>query len=73
MANDDRLISSSMLAEDEANEFSLRPKYLKEYIGQKAVKEHVEIYIEAASAAANRLTMRFFMVLPVLAKRRLPQ
>ena len=48
MANDDRLISSSMLAEDEANEFSLRPKYLKEYIGQKAVKEHVEIYIEAA-------------------------
>lgn len=73
MANDDRLISSSMLVEDEANEFSLRPKYLKEYIGQKAVKEHVEIYIEAQSAAANRLTMRFFMVLPVLAKRRLPQ
>ena len=37
MANDDRLISSSMLAEDEANEFSLRPKYLKEYIKEELV------------------------------------
>ena len=55
MANDDRLISSSMLAEDEANEFSLRPKYLKEYIGQKAVKEHVEIYIEAAKQRGDAL------------------
>ena len=50
MPAEDRLISSSMLAEDEASEFSLRPKYLKEYIGQSEVKEHVQIYIEAAKS-----------------------
>ena len=68
MANDDRLISSSMLAEDEANEFSLRPKYLKEYIGQKAVKEHVEIYIEAAKRRDEPLDHALFYGPPGLGK-----
>ena len=68
MANDDRLISSSMLAEDEANEFSLRPKYLKEYIGQKAVKEHVEIYIEAAKRRCEPLDHALFYGPPGLGK-----
>ena len=68
MANDDRLISSSMLAEDEANEFSLRPKYLKEYIGQKAVKEHVEIYIEAAKRRGEPLDHALFYGPPGLGK-----
>lgn len=57
MPAEDRLISSSMLAEDEASEFSLRPKYLKEYIGQSEVKEHVQIYIEAAKGEVSRLIM----------------
>ena len=68
MANDDRLISSSMLAEDEANEFSLRPKYLKEYIGQQAVKEHVEIYIEAAKRRDEPLDHALFYGPPGLGK-----
>ena len=38
--DDDRLITSSMLAEDENCEFSLRPRFLAEYIGQGNVKEH---------------------------------
>ena len=57
-----------MLAEDEANEFSLRPKYLKEYIGQKAVKEHVEIYIEAAKRRGEPLDHALFYGPPGLGK-----
>ena len=37
-----------MLAEDEAADYSLRPRFLNEYIGQGNVKEHIKIYIEAA-------------------------
>jgi len=48
MNQDDRLITSSMLSEDEQIEYSLRPRFLGEYIGQKHVKEHMRIYIEAA-------------------------
>lgn len=45
---EERLVVSSMLAEDEAADYSLRPRFLNEYIGQGNVKEHVKIYIEAA-------------------------
>ena len=45
---EERLISSSMMTEDEQIEYSLRPKFLNEYIGQRNVKEHMRIYIEAA-------------------------
>ena len=45
---EERLISSSMMTEDEQIEYSLRPKFLNEYIGQHNVKEHMRIYIEAA-------------------------
>lgn len=37
-----------MLAEDENCEFSLRPRFLAEYIGQGNVKEHIGVYIHAA-------------------------
>ncbi|MDO4567937.1 MAG: Holliday junction branch migration DNA helicase RuvB [Clostridia bacterium] len=45
---DERLISSSMLADDEFSEYKLRPHLLSEYIGQSEVKEHMRIYIDAA-------------------------
>ena len=45
---EERIISSSMMTEDEQIEYSLRPKFLNEYIGQRNVKEHMRIYIEAA-------------------------
>lgn len=44
---EDRLIDSSLKNEDE-NEFSLRPKSLNEYIGQKNVVNQLNIFIEAA-------------------------
>lgn len=41
------LISTSPLPEDE-NEYSLRPKLLREYIGQEKAKSNLEIFIQAA-------------------------
>ena len=45
---EERLISSSMREEEAKTEYSLRPHFLNEYIGQDAVKEHMRIYIGAA-------------------------
>ncbi|MBE5785417.1 MAG: Holliday junction branch migration DNA helicase RuvB [Clostridiales bacterium] len=52
---EERLISSSMMSEDEQIEYSLRPKFLNEYIGQRNVKEHMRIYIEAAKRRGEPL------------------
>ncbi len=52
---EERLITSSMLAEDDVSELSLRPKFLNEYIGQHNVKEHMRIYIEAAKKRSEPL------------------
>ncbi|HWQ59104.1 MAG TPA: Holliday junction branch migration DNA helicase RuvB [Clostridia bacterium] len=52
---EERLVVSSMLAEDEAADYSLRPRFLNEYIGQGNVKEHVKIYIEAAKRRGEPL------------------
>lgn len=41
------LVTTTLLREDEG-EFSLRPKMLSEYIGQKKAKENLAIFIEAA-------------------------
>ena len=45
---EDRLISSSMREDEARAEYSLRPHFLAEYIGQDAVKEHMRIYIAVA-------------------------
>ena len=44
---DDRLVDSNKMDEDQF-EFNIRPRFLKEYIGQSEVKENMEIYIKAA-------------------------
>lgn len=41
--------------EEESMEKSLRPKVLKEYIGQSKVKESMKIYIEAAKKRGEPL------------------
>lgn len=53
--NEDRLITSSLLTEDETTEYSLRPRFLVEYIGQGSVKEHMRVYIEAAKLRGEAL------------------
>lgn len=43
-----RIITTELIEQDTEVEKSLRPKYLKEYIGQELVKEKMSIFIEAA-------------------------
>lgn len=52
---DDRIISANLMMEDQAVEYSLRPRYLAEYIGQNQVKENLKIYIEAAKMRKEAL------------------
>lgn len=52
---EDRLITSSMRDEDAKNEYSLRPNYLREYIGQTEVRNHMRIYIDAAKKRGEAL------------------
>ena len=40
---------------EEKNEYSLRPKTLREYIGQTKVKENLKVYIEAAKKRGEPL------------------
>ncbi len=56
-----RTISTELIEEDYKIENSLRPKFLTDYIGQRKVKENLEIYIEAAKAR-KRSTGSCFIV-----------
>lgn len=72
MKEDDRIITSSMRQEDESTEYSLRPRFLSEYIGQEQVKEHMAIYIEAAKIAENLWITLCFTARPAWAKPHWP-
>ena len=52
---DDRLMNSTFLAEDSSVEQTLRPRSLRDYVGQKAVKDSLGIYIEAALSRHDAL------------------
>lgn len=52
---EDRIITSSFVQEDSDIEFSLRPRFLYEYIGQEKVKENLAIFIEAAKIRGEAL------------------
>ncbi len=53
--DDTRSVSGSFINEDSDIEFSLRPRRLTEYIGQKKAKEQMEIFIEAAKKRGESL------------------
>lgn len=44
----DRFITTELMDEDIAQEGSLRPKLLRDYIGQEKVKKNLEVFISAA-------------------------
>lgn len=46
--DEERIITSTSILPEDTNEGSLRPRTLKEYIGQKKVKENLSIFIQAA-------------------------
>lgn len=52
---DDRLMTGSYMAEDSSVEQTLRPHTLREYVGQQAVKDSLNIYIQAALSRRDAL------------------
>jgi len=45
---EERVVSARLMVDEDEAEYSLRPRYLSEYIGQDRVKENLKVYIEAA-------------------------
>ena len=52
---DERIIDAEETEEDIALEMDIRPSLLKEYIGQKDVKENIEVFIKAANIREESL------------------
>ena len=52
---EERLVTTGFRDGDEEIEQSLRPKTLREYIGQQTVKDSLNIYIEAARGRRDAL------------------
>ena len=50
-----RTVAPGATAEDEALEASIRPKSLAEYLGQEAVREQMQLYIQAARQRGEAL------------------
>ena len=50
-----RVISTDVMEEDYKIENSLRPKLLRDYIGQKKAKENLKVFIEAAKERGEAL------------------
>ncbi len=51
----DRIVSSTMIEDDNNCEYGLRPKTFDEYIGQKKVKQKLNIFINAARERGEAL------------------
>jgi len=53
--NELRLLGGGVMEDDQQIELSLRPQFLREYIGQKKVKDNLGIFIKAARARSEAL------------------
>jgi Holliday junction DNA helicase RuvB len=69
----DRLVSGQPLDEDARIELSVRPKTLDEYIGQKRVKENIQIAVDAARSRGEALDHVLLYGPPGLGKTTLAQ
>lgn len=65
---DDRLVSPDAQVREPANENSLRPKSLDEYIGQEQVRKSLSIFIQAARGRGEPLDHVLFHGFPGLGK-----
>jgi Holliday junction DNA helicase RuvB len=54
-AGRERLVSAAVLDDDASYELKLRPKWLREFIGQQKVKENLAVAIEAARSRGEAL------------------
>ena len=72
MDYENRVVSTEYLPEDEGDN-PLRPKTLKEYIGQTKVKENLSVYIDAAKIRGEALDHVLLYGPPGLGKTTLSQ
>jgi holliday junction DNA helicase ruvB len=63
-----RIISTEITKEDKQIEKSLRPQFLREYIGQEKVRNNLKIYIDAAKLRRESLDHVLFYGPPGLGK-----
>lgn len=64
----ERLIETSLLDEDIKTEPTLRPQFLKDYVGQEKAKKNLKIYIDAAKQRNDSLDHVLFYGPPGLGK-----
>src|SRR5437016_4043393 len=50
-----RIVSAVVVEDDASFELKLRPKFLKEFVGQNKVKENLSVAIEAAKSRGEAL------------------
>ena len=53
--SENRIVGSNIISEEEKNEYSLRPRWLNEYIGKEKVKEKLKIFTKAAKQRNDSL------------------
>ena len=51
---EDRIIASHRMMEDQDIDMSLRPRRMVEYIGQEKIKDKMSIYIKATQQRGDR-------------------
>ncbi len=72
-SEDNRLVGPGNADEEQQIELSLRPQYLREYIGQKKVKDNLSIFVKAAIARGESLDHVLLNGPPGLGKTTLAQ
>ena len=68
MNDHDRFITADPLGDDPSFDTSLRPRQLREYIGQNKIKENLEVFIQAAKHRQESLDHVLFYGPPGLGK-----
>ncbi|MFM8542789.1 MAG: AAA family ATPase, partial [Chakrabartia sp.] len=71
MSEDDRLLAAERRPEDV--DAALRPKALDEFVGQKAARDNLRVFIEAARSRGDALDHVLFFGPPGLGKTTLAQ